>query len=407
MNRNTDFIPFARPDIGRGEEEAVLRVLRSGWLTTASEAKSFEEEFARYVGSPYALAVNSATAGLHLALEALGTGPGDRVITSPYTFTATAGVIRHLGADPLFVDIAPGTFHIDPQGIENAIARENGGKAGEKAREKGTIRAILPIHVGGEVWGMPEIAGLSREYGIPVVEDSAHAFPSRTAGGFAGTLGGIGVYSFYATKTITTGEGGMVVTRNQEAAKRMDMMRLHGIDREVWNRYTEKGASWRYAVMEAGFKYNMTDIAAALGRVQLGRAGEFLEKRKEIAARYRRAFAERDYLIPPRDAEGHAWHLFLLRIDGEKLSISRDDFIDKLQEAGIGTSVHFIPLHLHPYYGNRYGFKAEDFPAAYAAYQQVISLPIYPAMREDQVRRVIDAVIRTGDSARGAGRHRQ
>lgn len=406
MNRNTDFIPFSRPDIGREEEEAVLRVLRSGWLTTASEAKSFEEEFARYVGSPYALAVNSATAGLHLALEALGAGPGDRVITSPYTFTATAGVIRHLGADPLFVDIAPGTFHIDPQGIERAIVREKGKKGG-KSREKGNIKAILPIHIGGEVWGMTEIAGLSQEYGIPVVEDAAHAFPSRTAGGFAGTLGGIGVYSFYATKTITTGEGGMVVTRNQEAAKRMDMMRLHGIDREVWNRYTERGASWRYAVMEAGFKYNMTDIAAALGRVQLGRAGEFLEKRKAIAARYRRAFAERDYLIPPQDAEGHAWHLFLLRIDEKKLSISRDDFIDKLQEAGIGTSVHFIPLHLHPYYGNRYGFKAEDFPAAYAAYQQVISLPIYPAMREDQVQRVIEAVIGTGDAACGTGRHRQ
>jgi dTDP-4-amino-4,6-dideoxygalactose transaminase len=389
MNRNTDFIPFARPDIGREEEEAVLRVLRSGWITTAAEAKSFEEEFARCVGSPHALAVNSATAGLHLALEALGVGPGDKVITSPYTFTATAEVIRYLGADPLFVDIAPGTFHIDPEGVEEALARE-----GEK------VRAILPVHIGGEVRGMQRLAELTARRGIALVEDAAHAFPSRTPQGFAGTIGDIGVYSFYATKTITTGEGGMVVTKHRKAAERMSMMRLHGIDREVWNRYTEKGASWRYAVMEAGFKYNMTDIAAALGRVQLRRAEEFLGKRKKIAESYRRAFAQRDYLIAPGDSEGHAWHLFLLRIDEKKLSISRDTFIDKLQEAGIGTSVHFIPLHIHPYYEKRYGFRAADFPVAYATYLQVISLPIYPAMTEENVRRVIEAVITTGDTGR-------
>jgi dTDP-4-amino-4,6-dideoxygalactose transaminase len=389
MGRNTDFIPFARPDIGRREEEAVLRVLRSGWITTAAEAKAFEEEFARYVGVPHALAVSSATAGLHLALEALGVGPGDKVITSPYTFTATAEVIRYLGADPLFVDIAPGTFHIDPQGVERAIGKE-----------AGSIKAILPVHIGGEVWGMQRIAELAHGHGIALVEDAAHAFPSMTPQGFAGAIGDIGVYSFYATKTITTGEGGMVVTRSQEAARRMGMMRLHGIDREVWNRYTAKGASWRYAVMEAGFKYNMTDIAAALGRVQLGRAGEFLEKRRAIAGRYRQAFAQRDYLLAPQDSEGHAWHLFLLRVDEKKLSISRDDFIDRLQEAGIGTSVHFIPLHMHPYYAKRYGFEAADFPAARATYLQVISLPIYPAMSEDQVGRVIEAVITIGDAGR-------
>jgi dTDP-4-amino-4,6-dideoxygalactose transaminase len=389
MNRNTDFIPFARPEIGREEEEAVLRVLRSGWITSAAEAKSFEEEFARYVGSPHALAVNSATAGLHLALEALGVGQGDKVITSPYTFAATAEVIRYLGADPLFTDIEPRTFHIGPEGIEKAILKE-----------RGKVKAVLPVHIGGEVRGMRDIAGLAEKYGIALVEDAAHAFPSRTARGFAGALGDAGVYSFYATKTITTGEGGMVVTRSGEAAQRMSVMRLHGIDREVWNRYTARGASWRYAVVEAGFKYNMTDIAAALGRVQLRRAGEFLEKRKAIAARYRLAFAERDYLIPPEDSEGHAWHLFLLRLDEKKLSISRDSFIDKLQEAGIGTSVHFIPLHIHPYYEKRYGFKAMDLPTAYTTYLQVISLPIYPAMTEENVQRVIDAVIMTGDSGR-------
>jgi dTDP-4-amino-4,6-dideoxygalactose transaminase len=390
MNRNTDFIPFARPDIGRQEEEAVLRVLRSGWITTAAEAKAFEEEFARYVGSPHALAVNSATAGLHLALEALGVGPGDRVITSPYTFTSTAEVIRYPGADPLFVDIKPGTFHIDPDAIQRALIK--------LAREKVNIKAIIPIHIGGEARGMDAITAVAKEYGLPVVEDAAHAFPSLTPRGFAGTLGDIGVYSFYATKTITTGEGGMVVTANGEAAKRMSMMRLHGIDREVWNRYTAKSASWRYAVVEAGFKYNMTDIAAAMGRVQLQRAEEFLEKRRAIAAKYRQAFALRDYLVPPVDSQGHAWHLFLLRIDESKLSISRDEFIDKLQEEGIGTSVHFIPLHTHPYYEKRYGFKPMDFPVAYTTYRQVISLPVYPAMTEDEAQRVIDAVIKTGDA---------
>ncbi|MDR1933578.1 MAG: DegT/DnrJ/EryC1/StrS family aminotransferase [Spirochaetales bacterium] len=392
MKVNTDFIPFARPELGREEEEAVLRVLRSGWITTASEAKAFEEEFARYVGAPYALAVNSATAGLHLGLEALGVGPGDRVITTPYTFAATAEVIRYLGADPLFVDIEPGGFHIDPGGIEKAL---------EQARaEKTKIKAILPVHIGGEARGMDKIIALARGFGVSVVEDAAHAFPSLTREGYAGTLGDIGVYSFYATKTITTGEGGMVVTSSAETAKRVSIMRLHGIDREVWNRYTAKDASWRYAVVEAGFKYNMPDLAAAIGRVQLGRAREFLDRRKAIARRYLAAFADRDYLSLPEDSEGHAWHLFLLRVNEEKLRITRDEFIDRLREKGIGTSVHFIPLHIHPYYEKRYGFKPMDFPAAFRTYRRVISLPVYSAMSAGDIGRVIDAVISLGDSGR-------
>jgi dTDP-4-amino-4,6-dideoxygalactose transaminase len=390
MNRNTDFIPFARPDIGKEEEEAVLRVLRSGWLTTAGEAKAFEEEFARYVGVPCALAVNSATAGLHLALEALGLGPGDRVITSPYTFTATAEVVRYLGADPLFVDIAPGSFHINPEGLEKVLG-------GQARISGGGVKAILPVHIAGEVREMDRITALARNYGIPLVEDAAHAFPSRVAAGFAGALGDIGVYSFYATKTITTGEGGMVVTRDSKTAKRISLMRLHGIDREIWNRYTGAAASWRYAVVEAGFKYNMTDLAAAIGRVQLRRAEEFLDKRTRIARRYREAFLARDYLILPCESEGHAWHLFLLRVD-ESRTLNRDDFIQALQEKGIGTSVHFIPLHIQPYWKNRYGFKPEDFPEACKTYSQVISLPIYPSMTEEQIERVIAAVITVGDS---------
>jgi dTDP-4-amino-4,6-dideoxygalactose transaminase len=390
VKRSADFVSFARPDIGREEEEAVLRVLRSGWLTTASEARAFEEEFARYVGAPYALAVNSATAGLHLALEALGVGAGDRVMTTPYTFTATAEVIRYMGADPLFVDIEPGSFHIDPDGVEKALGRVSGER----------VRVIMPVHIGGAVRGMDRITAIAKSHGIPVVEDAAHAFPSRTRAGYAGTLGDIGVYSFYATKPITTGEGGMVVTTSPQVAKRAGLMRLHGIDREVWNRYTASNASWRYAVVEAGFKYNMTDLAAAIGRVQLRRAQEFLDKRRAIAERYSEAFADRDYLTLPEDSEGHAWHLFLLRVNEEKLKITRDEFIERLQEKGIGTSVHFIPLHIHPYYEKRYGFRAEDFPVAYKTYCRVISLPIYPAMSEEDTGRVIEAVISTGDSGR-------
>ncbi|MDR3201435.1 MAG: DegT/DnrJ/EryC1/StrS family aminotransferase, partial [Spirochaetales bacterium] len=319
-------------------------------------------------------------------------GSGDKVITTPYTFTATAEVIRYLGADPLFVDIEPRSFHIDPAGIEKALEQARG--------EKTKIKAILPVHIGGEVRGMDSITAIARHYGTPVVEDAAHAFPCLTQKGYAGTLGDIGVYSFYATKTITTGEGGMVVTSNAEAAKRIGIMRLHGIDREVWNRYTSKSAAWRYAVVEAGFKYNMTDLAAAIGRVQLTRAREFLDRRRAIARRYIAAFADRDYLCLPEDSEAHAWHLFLLRLNEEKLKITRDEFIDRLQEKGIGTSVHFIPLHIHPYYEKRYGFKPMDFPAAYTTYSRVISLPIYPAMTDDEAGRVIEAVISIGDSER-------
>jgi dTDP-4-amino-4,6-dideoxygalactose transaminase len=389
MNRNTDYIPFALPDIGREEEEAVIRVLRSGWLTTGGESKAFEEEFGRFVGSPHALAVNSATSGLHLALEALGVGPGDRVLTTPYTFTASAEVVRYLGADPEFVDIERESFAVDPDGIERALADRKG---------KGRVAAILPVHIAGEVRGMDRILSISRRYGIPVVEDSAHAFPSKTAGGYAGTLGRIGVYSFYATKTITTGEGGMIVTEDEGLSRRMGIMRLHGIDREIWNRYTSKDASWRYGVVEAGYKYNMTDLAAALGRVQLRRAEEFLDKRAAIARRYREAFRDRDYLVLPAESEGHAWHLFLLRIDESKLTIDRDEYIERLRELGIGTSVHFIPLHLHPYWRDRYGLKRDDFPESVKKFGSSISIPIYPALTEARVERIIQGLTSVGDS---------
>ncbi|MFQ3620503.1 MAG: DegT/DnrJ/EryC1/StrS family aminotransferase [Spirochaetales bacterium] len=389
MNQNIEFIPFARPSLGMEEEEAVLRVIRSGWLTTGSETKRFEEEFAAYCGVPYALAVNSATAGLHLALEALGIGPGDWVITTPYTFTATAAVIIHLGAHPFFVDIERDSFNLCVEKIQDRLKHN---------QSKKRIRGLLPVHIGGHPCKMEVFRTLAKQYDLFLVEDAAHAFPSRTSLGFIGSLGNAGVFSFYATKTITTGEGGMVITSQKKIAKRISLMRLHGIDREVWNRYTSATASWKYWVKEAGFKYNLTDLASALGRIQLKKAEEFLKKRQSIAYTYTLAFKDRDYLQLPPDAEGHAWHLYLLRLNLRKLKLSRDAFIQKLQALGIGTSVHFIPLHIHPYWRKVYGFKPTDFPEAWRKYREVISLPLYPSLTEDQVHRIIQAVLQIGDA---------
>ncbi len=385
MNRKYSFIPFALPSLGREEEEAVIRVLRSGWLTTGKEAEAFENEFKAYAGTGNALAVSSATAGLHLALEALGVKRGDRVVTTPYTFTATAEVIRYLGADPVFVDIDPSTFNMDPRLTETAV-KENG------------IRGILPVHIGGRPAAMEEFMSLKDKYPVFVVEDAAHSFPLEVNGKYLGTKGDAGVYSFYATKTITTGEGGMVVTDSDEAAERMAVMRLHGIDRQIWNRYTSENASWNYGVVEAGYKYNMPDILAAIGREQLKKAGDFYKKRLEIAEYYCKALKGLDFLILPEISFPNAWHLFMIRIVPEKLTIDRDSFIERLKEAGIGTSVHYIPLHIMPYYKNRYGYKPEDFPNTMEVFKTVISLPIYPGLKEEDYRRVAETVAGIGKS---------
>lgn len=391
MNRNIDnYIPFALPSIDGEEEEAVLSVLRSGWLTTGKEAYAFEQEFSRYVGSSFALAVNSATAGLHLALEALNIQPGDLLITTPYTFTATAEVTRYLDAHPLFVDIENDSFNIDPNEIEKQL---------EAHKKTGKIKAIIPVHIGGAVCRMDRITQLARAYSCSVVEDAAHAFPSATDSGFAGTLGDAGVFSFYATKPITTGEGGMVVTDNEEIARRASIMRLHGIDREVWDRYQAKGhTSWKYDIVAPGFKYNMADIAAAIGRIQLRKAERLLRERKKIAAAYRTAFSDLDFLTCPGDHEGHAWHLFIICLDPQKLTIDRDRFVEKLMERGIGTSVHYIPLHMMDYYSNRYNLKPEDFPNALRRYSTCFSLPLYPGLTEEQISYIIESVQDIGRS---------
>ncbi len=386
------FVPFSRPCLGAEEEEAVLSVMRSGWLTTGEVTARFEEEFASTVGARHALALNSATAGLHLALEALGVGPGSLVVTTPYTFAATAEVVRYLGADPYFVDIDRATLNIDPMALEAALER--------LASEGRRVSAIVPVHVAGLPCDMEAIHHLSLRHGVPVVEDAAHAFPVRYGDRFAGAIGDAGVFSFYATKTITTGEGGMVVTDRDEVAARIRIMRLHGFDREAWNRYTAPGASWKYDIVAPGYKYNLTDLAAAIGRVQLRKAGAFLQRRKEIVRRYMGALNGLDFLTLPAWEENHAWHLFIVRIRQKRFALTRDECIETLQKKGIGCSVHYIPLHTMSYYRKRYGLKPEDFPAALECFQASISIPLSASLSDEEVERVISAVAELGEHRR-------
>ena len=377
----SNFLPFALPDIGGDEIDEVLDSLRSGWLTTGPKTKRFEEEFAAFVGEGVeAVAVNSATAGLHLALEAAGIGPGDEVITTPYTFTATAEVVRDLGADPVFVDVDPCTFNIDANKIRAAITPKT--------------RAIIPVHFSGLSCDMAEILSIANKHGLKVVEDAAHALPTTCGGRLIGSLDSDAtVYSFYATKTITTGEGGMIVTRNPEIAKRCRVMRLHGISRDAFDRYTSTRPSWHYEVVASGCKYNMTDLAAAMGIHQLKKAWAFQKRRAVMAARYDKAFCGLPLTLPPHaiGADIHAWHLYVIRLTDDA-PVSRDRFIELMIEKGIGCSVHFIPLHLHPYWRDRYALKPDDFSHALNVYEQAVSLPLYTKMTDDDQDRVIQAV---------------
>lgn len=376
------FLPFALPEIGEEEIAEVVDTLRSGWVTTGPKARRFEQDFAAFLGDPslQAIAVNSATAGLHLALEALGIGPGDEVITTTHTFTATAEVVRYLGADVVLVDIDPATLNIDPARVEAAITTRT--------------KAIIPVHYAGLAADMDAILTLARRHGLKVVEDAAHALPTTCGGALVGTLASDAtVFSFYANKTITTGEGGMVVTRDPELAKRVKVMRLHGISRDAFDRFTAKTPSWHYEIVAPGYKYNLTDIAAALGIHQLQRARGFQQRRATIAQRYRAAFADLPVQLPPEPGPGqlHAWHLYVLRL-GDDAPLARDAFIERLFELGIGVSVHYIPLHLHPYWRERYGLDAAQFPHSQHAYERMLSLPLYTKMSEADIERVIAAV---------------
>ncbi|MGK7945713.1 MAG: DegT/DnrJ/EryC1/StrS family aminotransferase [Microcystaceae cyanobacterium] len=377
----TDFLPFALPEIGDDEINEVIDSLKSGWLTTGPKTKRFEQEFAQFLNTDCdAIAVNSATSGLHLALEALGIKEGDQVITTPYTFTATGEVCRYLGADPVFVDIDAKTFNLDPNLIEAAITPKT--------------KAIIPVHYGGLSCDMQPILEIAQKYNLKVVEDAAHALPSTYQGQLIGTLPtDATVYSFYATKPVATGEGGMVVTRHPEIAKRCRVMRLHGINRDAFDRYTSNKPKWHYEVVAPGFKYNMTDLASSLGIHQLKKAWQFQEKRKAIATYYHQHFSDLPLILPPNAPETdiHSWHLYEIRVT-EDAPVNRNQFIEKMADKGIGCSVHYIPLHLHPYWRDTYNLKPDDFPHTLAAYEGAVSLPIYTKMTIADQERVVATV---------------
>lgn len=380
---DSNFLPFALPEIGEAEIAEVVLALRSGWVTSGPRAKKFEVDFAAYLGGGLeAIAVNSATAGLHLGLEALGIGPGDEVITTTHTFTATAEIIRYLGADPVFVDVDANTLCIDINDVARAITPRT--------------KAIIPVHFAGRSADMTRLLGLAKLHGLKVMEDAAHALPTTCEGALIGTLASdVTVFSFYANKTITTGEGGMVVTRNSEIAKRARVMRLHGINRDAFERFTSKVPSWYYEIVAPGFKYNMTDIAASLGIHQLKKANAFQQKRARIAKIYDDALVGLPIILPPHAAQGdmHAWHLYVMQLAAEA-PVARDVFIERLFEQGIGCSVHYIPLHLQPYWRDRYGLRPEMFPVSQRIYERSVSLPIYTRMTEADAIRVVEAVKR-------------
>jgi dTDP-4-amino-4,6-dideoxygalactose transaminase len=377
----TSFLPFALPEIGEEEIAEVIQSLRSGWVTTGPKCKQFESDFSAWLGGGVeSIAVNSATAGLHLALEAIGVGPGDEVITTSYTFTATAEVIRYLGANPVFVDVSEDTLCIDPALVERAITPRT--------------RAIIPVHMGGRAADMPALLSIARRHGLRIVEDAAHALPATCDGKLVGTLDSdVTVFSFYANKTITTGEGGMLVTCDAEIARRARIMRLHGISRDAFDRFVSNAPSWYYEIVAPGFKYNLTDIAASLGIHQLKKAHRFRQRRAEIAAQYDATLAGLPIVLPPKAAPPniHSWHLYVIRLAPE-VRVSRDAFIEKMFAQGIGMSVHYVPLHLQPYWRDTYKLTPAMFPVSQKIYERTASLPIYTRMTDADVERVVAAV---------------
>ncbi len=400
-------VPFSRPSISEEELIGMTEVLRSGWLTTGKQALAFEKEFSYFMNKVddtvsaarkaaglsskdvISLAVNSNTSGMILAMEACGVKKGTAVITTPYTFVSTAACAKHLGADVLFADVEKDSYSIDVDKVEKLLA----------ADKKKKIVAVVPVHIAGNVCDMERLAKLAHKYKVKVIEDAAHAFPSLTKLGYAGTICDAGVFSFYVTKTMTTAEGGMVCVRDQKLAKRMEIMRMHGMDRTTWDRYTSPRASWEYDIVDLGWKFNLPDLLAVLGRVQLVRSKDFFEKRKKIVGLYNEAFSKLDFIQLPPDGEGNAWHLYLARLNLDKLKIDRKQFALALQEAGIGISVHFIPLFNFKYWrGLDSNFRAKNFPNAQRQYKRTITLPLWPDMTESMARQVISAVKKIGEA---------
>lgn len=373
------FLPFSPPAIGEDEIAAVTSVLRSGWITTGPGVRQFEEEFATVVGASSALALNSCTAGLHIALVTLGIGPGDEVIVPTLTFAATANVVEHVGATPVLVDVEPDTLNISPAAVAAAITPRT--------------RAIMVVHYGGHPADLAPLLDMGAQHNLAIIEDAAHALPARYRGRMVGSIGDFTAFSFYATKNLTTGEGGMLTGR-PAALEQARILSLHGMSRDAWRRYSKEG-SWYYEVVAPGFKYNMTDIQAAMGRVQLDKLTRMQARRRRIVAQYRSALAPLDAFDLPveRPDVEHAWHLFPIRLKQE-LPVSRNSFIEAMQVQNIGTSVHFIPLHLHPFYRDKYNYRPEQFPVATQAYRQLVSLPLHPGLTDADLADVVQAVQR-------------
>jgi len=377
-NKKNKYIPFHLPSIEDDEINEVIDTLKSGWITTGPKTKLFEKQFRDYIGSRHAIAVNSCTAGLHLGLVAAGIGRGDEVITTPYTFAATGEVIIQVGARPVFVDVEKDSLNIDPESIKNAITSKT--------------KAIIPVHFAGMPCRMNEILKIAHEHNLIVIEDAAHALAAEYNGTKIGNFSDLTVFSFYATKNITTGEGGMVTTNDPKLAEKIRLLSLHGMSRDAWKRYTAEG-SWYYEVVDSGYKYNMTDIQAAIGLHQLNKVVRFQQAREKFVQNYDEGFKDMPEIkIPYRDhISKHAWHLYVIKLDLDLLDINRSDFIKLLTAHNIGTSVHFIPLHLHPFYRDNFIFNG-GFPNAEYAYERVISLPLYPNMSTEDVQYVIDSV---------------
>ncbi|MHC5545418.1 DegT/DnrJ/EryC1/StrS family aminotransferase [Bacillus subtilis] len=380
VQKRNHFLPYSLPLIGKEEIQEVTETLESGWLSKGPKVQQFEKEFAAFVGAKHAVAVNSCTAALFLALKAKGIGPGDEVITSPLTFSSTANTIIHTGATPVFADIDENTLNIDPVKLEAAVTPRT--------------KAVVPVHFGGQSCDMDAILAVAQNHGLFVLEDAAHAVYTTYKQRMIGSIGDATAFSFYATKNLATGEGGMLTTDDEELADKIRVLSLHGMSKAAWNRYSSNG-SWYYEVESPGYKMNMFDLQAALGLHQLKRLDDMQKRREEIAGRYQTAFQQIPGLITPfvHDDGRHAWHLYVLQVDEKKAGVTRSEMITALKDKyNIGTSVHFIPVHIHPYYQKQFGYKEADFPNAMNYYKRTLSLPLYPSMSDDDADDVIEAV---------------